>query len=295
MPPLLVNDFLQTAAPAGIDAGLHGPGLFPGTQPGIHRRGGDARVVMQPRIGRPGGGGLGLRLLTGGFRRGSRRFRQGIQRAARAGGQEAVRLTVETGDLKALEVLRRGNLLRAGQGHALLQILHGRVFPEHAEGHAALQYHPGGAGGGNAQGQLRRVFRRGDFQDFRQHVFRQLPHHVGIDDERVGFRFVPVIIFVGTDFVVFLGMFPQIHRAIAADPAHAGLEPAGFVFVRHNADAAVFRQLIPHVYRPIAVLFRQNQRHKAKIGFLRIVFFNKADTIFSGQFHRYTPPYKLLL
>ena len=117
------------------------------------------------------------------------------------------------------------------------------------------------------------VLRRGAVEHFIEHALGRLDHHVGIDDIGVGFRRINLIVFVGTDLVVLAGVGAQIQEGIAADAAHAGLEVARFVLVRHDAQAAVFGKGFQAVKGLIALLLRHQQGLEAKVALEGIVLF----------------------
>ena len=150
----------------------------------------------------------------------------------------------------------------------------GEGLPGVALGAQALapQQHPRGAGGGEG------VVPQGFGQDFKDHVRRGLAHHVGIDDEGVLLRPARQVVLVGADLVALAGMGPQIHHAEQAHVAHAALEVIGFVFVRHNADAALSRIGLGLVIGDIAAVRLHQQRLEAEIGLQGIVFLYDADT-----------------
>ena len=117
------------------------------------------------------------------------------------------------------------------------------------------------------------VLRRGAVEHFIEHALGRLDHHVGIDDIGVGFGRINLIVFVGTDLVVLAGVGAQIQEGIAADAAHAGLEVARFVLVRHDAQAAVFGKGFQAVKGLIALLLRHQQGLEAKVALEGIVLF----------------------
>ncbi len=105
-----------------------------------------------------------------------------------------------------------------------------------------------------------------------------LMDHVGIDDEGVLLGRALAVVLVGADLVVVFGVAAQVDHAEQPHPAHAGLEVIGFVFVGHDADAALLgvgrRVLIGNV----VLSLRHQQRLEAEIGLLRVVLFQDADT-----------------
>ena len=102
--------------------------------------------------------------------------------------------------------------------------------------------------------------------------------HVGIHDEGVSIPVFGRVVLVRPDFVVVAWVVAQIQQAVAPQLAHAGLEVAQFVFVRHDADIAVVLKLFRDVFRPekgFAVL--DDQRAHPEIKLLRVVLLQKAN------------------
>ena len=114
--------------------------------------------------------------------------------------------------------------------------------------------------------------------NFVDQPLRGLAHHVGIYDIGVVLALVHSIILVGANLIIFTGVRAQVYHAIAAHAAHAVFEVAGFVFVWHDADAAVLGISGGRVYGLKAVFLRQQQGLEPKIGFEWIVLFKYADT-----------------
>ena len=311
MPPLLLDDLLQAAVALGIQAALRRQRLLHGRHARI-----DARrlgqIVADPRLlrrhlfrrGRLGSrlfrrrllrSGLFLRLRRGLFLTLRRRlFRPRSlapgcgnldhrgQRARQAYGKVQL-LAREAGNVEALQFFFLQRLTVRRDPGALLPILRRGVGPGLRRGTAQ---HPGRGRSVAAPGSPFAL----ELHDLEDHVLRRLTHHIGIDDVGVALGFVAFIVFVGTDFVVFSGVLPQIQHAIAAHAAHAGLEVAGLVLVRHDADAALLGIDLLRRYGLVPALVLHQQGLHSEIGFEGIVFFQNTNTQFARQ-HRFPPSF----
>ena len=308
MPPLLLDDLLQAAVALGIQTALgrqrllHGrharidarrlgqivadPRLFRG----LLRRGLFLRRLLLNRLLRRAlllglrslllrpCRALFLRLLGGLLRAGllrRRQFDHGGQRAGQLDGEVQL-LARKAGDVEALQLRFVQRLTVGRDPGALLLTLRGGVGPGFER--VAAQ-HPR---------RSRRVAAPGaalalEVHDLEDHVLGGLAHHVGIDDVGVALGLVALVIFVGADFIVLSGMLPQIQHAVAAHAAHARLEVAGFVFVRHDADAALLWVGFLHRHGLVSALVFHQQRLHPKIRFEGIVLLQNTNTQFARQ------------
>ena len=78
-------------------------------------------------------------------------------------------------------------------------------------------------------------------------------------------------------------MLAQIHYAEEPDLPHARLEVIGFVFVGHDADAALLRIALPVFIGNIPAVVVDEQGFEAEIRAEGIVLLQYADAQFAGQ------------
>ena len=155
-------------------------------------------------------------------------------------------------------------------------------------GDLAIQHHGYPARAGTARQNRAHDALRGLLRpnDLHQPLGAALGHNVGIHDVSVELGTVWIVVFVGTDFVVFRGMLTQIQRTVAPKRAHARLKPAGLVFVRHNANAALVGEFPASILNALKhAVSTYKQRLNTKIGFLRQVFLQIPDGYFSRESH----------
>ena len=321
--PLFVDQLLQAAAAAGIQAALGREAALGGGQAGVHRGRQHAPVAVDPGlVVLPGFGGAplcffglfrfisfigffgGFRLLRGIFRRfGNGRlggrfdlrrglFRCGLFVGMLLGGGllcgrgddlvrredgEGERVLVEAGKVEGLQVVRGAGLAVGDEAAGDLVVRVGDPAVALGVQRLALQKHRRGAGGGAEGAGI------GFGEDLQDRVRRGLAHDVGVDDEGVLLRGALAVVLVGADLVVVVGVGAQVHHAKQAHLAHARLEAVGFVFIRHDADAALLGVGVGFGIGDVAAVRLDQHRFEAEIGFLGIVFLQYADTEFSGQ------------
>ena len=127
-------------------------------------------------------------------------------------------------------------------------------------------------------------------QQRKQLARRRLAHNVGIDNIGVALAAIAAIVLIGANFVVLAGMIAQIHDDIQSDPAHSGLEMAGLVFIGNDANTSILRIGFRAVEGRKAAALLNQKRFESKIGFLRIVLLKDTNAELTGQRHSRPPP-----
>ena len=305
-PPAVVDDLLQAAAAAGVQPRLQSHGLRAGAQARLFplaqrfgaprpfrtrrrrfcgpRRDGSGRFNRSGFNGRGrfhgpdlDGPGHDRRVRFGRFRPLGRLRRPGKQ-SPRRGQHHAGLFPGKAAQARLAAKAGQYAFLLAGEFHRALHALHGRRAPQRRS-HAAVfvaEEYARRARQGHGQGHVGRILRRGAVQHLKEHARGRLDDHVRIDDIGVGLGAVHAIVLVGADLVVLARVGAQVEQRVAPDAPHARLEMAGFVFVRHDAQAAVLGKRLRAVEGQIAALLRHQQGLEAKIALEGVILLEDA-------------------
>ena len=313
-PPAVVDDLLQAAAAAGVQPRLQGHGLRAGAQARLFPLAGRIHALGPFRAQGRGSGGLAFngsclgwscldRLdldgsCLGGLcfdrfdldgpghnRRGRfgglrplGRFRRPDEQSPRRGQHHAGLFPGKAAQARLAAKAGQYAFFFAGEFHRALHALHGHRAPQRRS-HAAVfvaEEYARRARQGHGQGHVGRILRRGAVEYLKEHARGRLDDHVRIDDIGVGLGAVHAIVLVGADLVVLARVGAQVEQRVAADAPHARLEMAGFVFVRHDAQAAVLGERLRAVEGQIAALLRHQQRLEAKIALEGVILLEDA-------------------